>query len=75
MVYSFITASFLYSFMVYKWSVSLLNYIDKHIGNFVWTRSVASKKWFQFHGTDVVVLQNKVVYVLKHTHVEWGLTF
>lgn len=44
LVNSVISASFIHSFMVYKWPSSLIKFMEKRIRNFVWTGSVASKK-------------------------------
>lgn len=44
LVNSVITSSLIHSFMVYKWPLRLIKYMEKAIRNFVWTGSVISKK-------------------------------
>ena len=44
LIKSSIHGSFLHSFMIYKWPDSLLKRMERAIRNFLWTRSVVSKK-------------------------------
>ena len=44
LVHSMITGSFVHFFMVYKWSVSLIQMITKKIRNFLWTGSCEDSK-------------------------------
>lgn len=44
LVNSVITSSFIYTFMIYRWPISLIRYMEKRIRNFIWTGSIATKK-------------------------------
>ena len=44
LVNSVIYGSFLHSFMIYKWPLLMLKFMEKSIRNFIWTDSISEKK-------------------------------